>query len=85
MEFETKNFISDEVDRRRFLKRAAVTVAWATPAIMTLTAGSAAASHNCAKEGQTCTPDEGRGHNHPKPCCPGMTCAPTRTGYRCVR
>ena len=76
--------MNNEIDRRRFLKRAAVTAVWATPTIMTLTAGTAAASHKCSKAGQTCTPNDGRAHGHAKPCCPGLDCAPTRNGFRCV-
>ena len=77
-------FLESNVDRRDFLKRAAITTAWATPTILTLTAGSAAASHKCSKRGQTCTPNTDEGHKgHAKPCCPGLTCVPSRTGYRC--
>jgi hypothetical protein len=86
MEDSREEIFNDKaVDRRRFIKRAAVTAAWATPTIMTLTAGTAAASHNCAKAGQTCTPNgDVNAHQHPKPCCSGLTCAPSRNNYRCV-
>jgi hypothetical protein len=39
--------------RREFLKQAG-TVAWATPLIMTLTAGPASAQVSCAPTGQVC-------------------------------
>lgn len=89
------NEISQEhVDRRRFLKRAGITAMWATPAIMTLTAGSAAASHRAAKLGQPCTPEEGGPYGntpgprpgHPRYCEEGLECRPTpRHGFRCQR
>lgn len=39
-----ETLLHDEVDRRDFMKKAAVTVAWATPVILTMTANSAAAA-----------------------------------------
>jgi hypothetical protein len=36
--------LAAEMDRRRFMQKAAITVAWATPVILTMTANSAAAA-----------------------------------------
>jgi hypothetical protein len=54
--------------RRRFLGRAA-TVAWMTPAILTVAASRASAQvGSCAHTGEDCSV---------LPCCPGCTCGIT--------
>ena len=101
MEEFNEEIVNDEgaMDRRRFLKKAAVTSMWATPVIMTLASGSAAASHRSSRLGQPCTPHPsgpyarmgGRRAGHERFCTgegsPNATlqCRPTRRGFRCVR
>jgi len=78
-----------DVDRRAFIKRAAV-ITWSTPVILTLMAESAAASHpdECIHlEGECGTYNSStKKCDTTGSCCSGTRCVPTlrRNGQPCI-
>lgn len=65
-------------NRREFLRKATV-VAWATPVVLTITAGRVGAqSLSCTGAGFVCGSNfSGTCFQFGAPCCSGLTCAPS--------
>lgn len=75
-----------DIERRLFLKRA-VTVAWATPVMMTLLTGSAAATHaTCLHLNDVCGLNQSGTCNTTgfEPCCTDLSLTCALVGGTCI-
>ena len=90
---ESHSLRTESIDRRRFLRRAAVTTAWAVPVIATFSATPAYAQGACVRLNVRCgtvvncevNPQKDRcslsGFNQ---CCTGCNCRTALTGDACA-
>ena len=83
---ESPSLRTESIDRRRFLRRAAVTTAWAVPVISTFSAAPAFAQVPCVPRDQQCgTVSDCGGMGNPVVCTTagfGACCTAT---LRCLR
>ena len=85
---ESPSLRTESIDRRRFLRRAAVTTAWAVPVVSTFSAAPAYAQ-TCVRLNQRCgTVVACSGENRCVPgtfgtCCTGCNCRTALTGGSC--
>ena len=89
---ESPSLRTESIDRRRFLRRAAVTAAWAVPVVSTFSAAPAYASSHCVRLNQRCgtvVSCSGMQDSRCTPgtfgsCCTGCGCRTALTGGNCA-